>query len=216
MLVLTFSTGIIDALGYLGLDRVFTANMTGNVVILGMGLAGADDLPVVGPVIALVFFMAGAVVGGRALRRRTAEWTVGTTGLLIGVGIVLAVLGVVLVLWADPPEPALLVVTAVLALVMGMQAAAARGIAVKDVTTVVVTSTITGLSMDSRLAGGTGSLWARRILAVILILLGALVGALLLKVSIGLGLLVPAVISIVVGIIGHRLGREDQAEPDAS
>jgi uncharacterized membrane protein YoaK (UPF0700 family) len=35
MMVLTFTTGIIDAVGYLGLDRVFTANMTGNVVILG-------------------------------------------------------------------------------------------------------------------------------------------------------------------------------------
>jgi hypothetical protein len=38
MLALTFTTGIVDAVGYLGLDRVFTANMTGNVVILGMAL----------------------------------------------------------------------------------------------------------------------------------------------------------------------------------
>lgn len=34
MLALTFATGIIDAVGYLGLDRVFTGNMTGNVVVL--------------------------------------------------------------------------------------------------------------------------------------------------------------------------------------
>ncbi len=66
MLALTFSTGIVDAVGYLGLDRVFTGNMTGNVVILGMALVGGDDLPVVGPVIALVAFFVGAMIGGRA------------------------------------------------------------------------------------------------------------------------------------------------------
>ena len=49
MLALTFTTGIVDAVGYLGLDRVFTANMTGNVVILGMAVVGAEDLPVLGP-----------------------------------------------------------------------------------------------------------------------------------------------------------------------
>jgi uncharacterized membrane protein YoaK (UPF0700 family) len=35
LLVLTFTTGLIDALSYLGLGRVFTANMTAKVVLLG-------------------------------------------------------------------------------------------------------------------------------------------------------------------------------------
>ena len=60
MLALTFATGIIDAVGYLGLDRVFTGNMTGNVVVLGMALAGGNGLPVVGPLVALAGFVAGA------------------------------------------------------------------------------------------------------------------------------------------------------------
>jgi len=47
-IILTFVTGIVDAVGFLALDRVFTGNMTGNIVILGMGVAGADDLPVLG------------------------------------------------------------------------------------------------------------------------------------------------------------------------
>lgn len=54
MQTLTFATGITDAVGFLGLDRVFTGNMTGNVVILGMGLAGADELPVLGPALAVL------------------------------------------------------------------------------------------------------------------------------------------------------------------
>src|SRR5699024_1866725 len=57
LLLLTFSTGMVDAIGYLGFDKVFTGNMTGNVVILGMGLAGADGVPVLRPALALVFFM---------------------------------------------------------------------------------------------------------------------------------------------------------------
>lgn len=51
MLALTFSTSVVDAVGYLGLDQVFTGNMTGNVVILGMALTGAQQLPVVGPTV---------------------------------------------------------------------------------------------------------------------------------------------------------------------
>nr|WP_308655499.1 YoaK family protein [Zafaria cholistanensis] len=207
MLALTFSTGIIDAVGYLGLDRVFTANMTGNVVILGMGLAGADDLPVLGPVLALVAFMAGAVAGGRALRGRTGEWTRATTWLLAAVGAVVLALGLGLMVWHDPPEPALLSVTTLLGAVMGLQAAAARALGVKDVTTVVVTSTITGLSMDSRLAGGRGDLWGRRVLAVVLILAGAGVGAVLLNVHLGAGLVAAAAVCLVCAGIGHRHAR---------
>lgn len=203
MLTLTFSTGIIDAVGYLGLDRVFTANMTGNVVILGMGLAGADDLPVLGPVLALVGFMLGAVVAGRALGGRSGEWTAVSTALFGGVGAVVIAIGTGLILWDGPPREVLLGVTAALGLVMGAQAAAARAIAVKDVTTVVITSTITGLSMDSRLAGGTGALWPRRLLAVVLMLLGAASGALLLQLHLGAGLIVAGVLCAAVAITGN-------------
>src|SRR3954469_17785458 len=79
MLVLTFTTGAIDAVGYLGLDRVFTGNMTGNVVILGMALVGGSGLPVLGPLLALVGFMAGAALGGRVLKPAGPGWTHRTT-----------------------------------------------------------------------------------------------------------------------------------------
>ena len=72
MSALTFSTGVFDAIGYLGLDKVFTGNMTGNVVILFMGFGGATGIPVIGPLAALFTFMLGAVVAGRTLRNRVA------------------------------------------------------------------------------------------------------------------------------------------------
>ena len=39
--VLTFTTGPVDAVRFLGLGHVFTANMTGNIVFLGFGIAGS-------------------------------------------------------------------------------------------------------------------------------------------------------------------------------
>ena len=69
MLRLTFVTGVVDAVGYLAVDRVSTGNMTGNVVILAMALGGADDLPVLGPLSALATFTVGALVAGLILRR---------------------------------------------------------------------------------------------------------------------------------------------------
>src|SRR4051812_5507370 len=92
MLCLTFVTGIVDAVGYLGLDRVFTGNMTGNVVILGMGLIGADDLPVLGPSLALVGFLIGAAVAGRVLWRSPGVWNTRMTALFAVVSVVLAAL----------------------------------------------------------------------------------------------------------------------------
>src|SRR5258707_6759506 len=64
LIALTFTTGLVDAVSYLGLGRVFTANMTGNVVLLGFGIAGSGGLPVLAPIISLAAFLIGAVVGG--------------------------------------------------------------------------------------------------------------------------------------------------------
>src|SRR5256885_7491834 len=69
LLALTFTTGLVDAVSYLGLGRVFTANMTGNVVLLEFGIAGAAGLPVVAPVVSLVFFLVGAGIGGLLVKR---------------------------------------------------------------------------------------------------------------------------------------------------
>src|SRR2546428_7484271 len=71
LLLLTVTTGLIDAVSVLGLGRVFTANMTGNVVFLGFALARVPGFSLVRSLAALAAFLAGAVIGGRlALRPR--------------------------------------------------------------------------------------------------------------------------------------------------
>ncbi|WP_285241386.1 YoaK family protein [Pseudarthrobacter sp. MEB009] len=217
MLVLTFSTGVIDAVGYLGLDRVFTGNMTGNVVILGMALMGGDDLPILGPIVALVGFMLGALLAGRTLRPSTTGWNHRTTGLLLAVGVVMLAVAVVFLVGGTPRhgEPLIVATTGILAVAMGVQAATARHLNVKDVPTVVVTSTITGLAADSRFGAGTHPFWGRRLMAVVLILAGAAAGAGLLQLHIGLGVLATSVLTVGVAVVGGILGRGPRPAPKA-
>jgi uncharacterized membrane protein YoaK (UPF0700 family) len=207
MLALTFSTGVVDAVGYLGLDRVFTGNMTGNVVILGMALTGADGLPIAGPVIALVLFLLGAALAGRIVRDLNAGWSTRTTALFGFVTVLLVGSAILLLALTDPGETVKLIVTGALGLAMGTQAGAARHIGVKDVTTVVVTSTLVGLAFDSRFGARTSKHpWIRRAGAIALIGVGAGVGALLLRVHVGAGILMAALITFLVTVLGH-LGR---------
>lgn len=202
MMALTFSTGIIDAVGYLGLDRVFTGNMTGNVVVLGMAVTGADDLPVLGPALALLFFLVGAAVGGRVLRGASVPWSRRTNVLFGSVAVLVLAVGVLVM--ATDSHAAAVTATTLLATAMGVQAATARFIAVKDVTTVVVTSVLTGLAADSRLGTGSGSGagTTRRIVVVAVLLAGAAVGAALLQWHLAAGVLLAGVIIAAVTVAG--------------
>ena len=210
MLVLTFSTGVIDAVGYLGLDRVFTGNMTGNVVLLGMAFAGGSDLPVLRPALALVFFMVGAAIAGRLLRRAPEGWSGRTTTALAAVAGVMVALAVFTAL-VDVADDETLgsITTSALGLVMGIQAATAKRLKVAEITTVVVTSTITGLASDSRIAGGKSPFWARRAAAIALILAGAVAGAAALKIDLWAGIALSAVLTCAVTIIGQMRSRRD-------
>ena len=214
MLALTFSTGVVDAVGYLGLDKVFAGNMTGNVVVLGMAAAGAENLPLAGPAIALAGFLSGALAGGRVLRPvASGHWSRRIGAVFGTVGLILAVLAVVLFIVGPAlPTATLLVVVLLLAVAMGAQAAAARHLAVKDITTVVVTSLITGLAADAAVTG-TRQPWPRRVSALALISLGAMVGALTLRLHAGLGLGLSAVLTLLVAAIGTATWSARQDPP---
>ena len=184
LLLLTFSTGLVDAVSYLGLGRVFTANMTGNIVLLGFGIAGSGGLPVVAPLVSLAAFLGGSAAGGVLAVRtgdRRAEHV--ARALWIEFGLVLATAIVAALLDVRPSTVSGDVVIALLALAMGVRNATVRRLAVPDLTTTVLTMTLTGLAADSRVAGGSGEGSARRVAAVVAMLLGAVAGALLLRIS---------------------------------
>jgi uncharacterized membrane protein YoaK (UPF0700 family) len=188
LLALTFATGLVDAVSYLGLGRVFTANMTGNVVLLGFGLAGGTGLPVLAPIVSLAAFLVGAGCGGRLGPRLAAALT-------IEVGVLAAATIAALAIRVRAGEASGDLLIALLAFGMGVRNATVRKLGVPDLTTTVLTMTLTGLAADSPLAGGSGAGTTRRVAAAGAMLVGALVGALLLQGSVALALGATTVVS---------------------
>jgi uncharacterized membrane protein YoaK (UPF0700 family) len=180
LVTLTFVTGVVDATSYLRLGHVFVANMTGNVVFLGFALAGAHGMSAAASLIALAAFLAGALAGGRI----GAHYSDHRGRVLRGAGAAQAALmTIALLLAALAPAPldraARYGLIAVLAVARGIQNAAAQRLAVPDLTTTVLTRTLTGLATDATVAGGPGSRIGRRAIAISAMLTGALCGALL-------------------------------------
>jgi uncharacterized membrane protein YoaK (UPF0700 family) len=209
---LTFTTGFVDGVSYLGLGHVFAANMTGNVVLLGFGIAGGYGLPVLSPIVAAVAFLIGSAAGG-ALARRTGDRHTRhiAAALLSEVGL-LVVTGVVAILTHPKGGRAAGdIVIGLLAFAMGVRNATVRKLAVPDLTTTVLTMTLTGLAADSRLAGGDGKGSLRRIAAVVAMLTGALAGALLLKISITIPLFAAAALTLVTELFYIPAARAEAA-----
>ena len=211
LLALTFTTGLIDAASYLGLGHVFTANMTGNVVLLGFGIAGAAGLPVVSPLVSLAAFLLGAVAGGRLAARVADRHHLHLrAALLIEFTLTATAAVIAAVTDVHPNELSGDAIVALLAFAMGVRNAAVRRIAVPDLTTTVLTLTLTGLAADSRLAGGAGKGTGRRVSAAGAMLVGAVAGALMLKTSIALPLSCAAVIALVAGTSYAQVARREQ------
>ncbi len=178
LLGLTVVTGVVDAVSILALGRVFVANMTGNVVFIGFAIAGAPGFSLAASLFGLGGFLVGAGGGGRLVARlgqsRPRVFAVAVTMELF-----LLVLATIVVA-AAPGSSAGGRDTAValLAVAMGIQNAVARHLAVPDLTTTVLTMTLTGIASDLR-HGGRGTALTRRLLAVSSMFAGAVLGAVL-------------------------------------
>jgi uncharacterized membrane protein YoaK (UPF0700 family) len=177
LLILTVVTGLVDAVSILALGRVFVANMTGNVAFVGFALAGAPGFSLSASLFALAGFLVGAVMGGQIISRSADRGlmlsrSVAAEVVLMAVAAVISQIGTVP--YGTATKDAVAAVTAV---AMGVQNAMARRLAVPDMTTTVLTMTLTGLASDVR-TGNTSAV-VRRLLAVSAMLIGAVAGALL-------------------------------------
>ena len=174
---LTVVTGLVDAFSYLSLGHVFVANMTGNVVFVGFSLAGVGGTSLLASVAAALAFAVGAAAGGRWARSRPLH-----RGRLLAVAattqaaLVITAATVVLVGGADGRTQQLVLIV-LLAAAMGGQNAVARRIGVPDLTTTVLTLTVTGLVADATSA----AVRIRRTVPVAAMLAGALAGGVMLR-----------------------------------
>jgi uncharacterized membrane protein YoaK (UPF0700 family) len=194
LVILTATTGLIDAVSYLGLGHVFSANMTGNVVLLGFGVAGTGGLPVVSPLLAGIAFLAGAGAGGRLASRVARPLRV---ALAIEIALIALACALAAAIDVQPDRASGDTIVGLLAVAMGVRNATVRKLGVPDLTTTVLTMTLTGLAADSPAAGGTGTGSVRRAVAVSAMFAGAVAGALLVRSSLVLPLLAAAALGLV-------------------
>ena len=218
LIAMTLVTGLVDAFSFLVLGHVFVANMTGNVVFLAFALAGASGFSILASLVALGSFVLGSFGGGLLglrlgqHRGRLLSVAAAIQTIILGVSAVLATL-------STNPVPAGYSYGLIIALgiAMGLQNATARKLAVPDLTTTVLTLTIVGIAADSRIVGGSGSRAGRRLISVVAMFVGALVGSLLiLHVSIVYPLLIALIVMAIVAVTVRVLSSTDPAWVRAS
>ncbi len=181
LLLLSVTTGLVDAISVLGLGKVFTANMTGNIVFLGFAVAGAPGFEPAPYLVAIAAFLAGALIAGRTGKahagRPLRRWLM--VAALIEAALLWIAACVAIGFDIATPDGRLLAIVALTAVTMGFRNATIRQLKVPDLTTTVLTMTLTGLAADSSMAGGANPNWQRRIGGVVAIFAGAVLGAVL-------------------------------------
>lgn len=209
LLALTVVTGLVDAVSILSLGRVFVANMTGNVVFIGFAAAGAPGFSLSASLSALAGFLIGAYAGGRIVTRLRSN-----RGRLLFGGsvfeVVFVAIGLVIVAAVPTSHAAAAAGTAmVVAAALGAQNAVVRALGVPDLTTTVLTMTLTGLAADVR--HGFTAVSLRRVLAVLTMFGGAVIGALLvLRIAPSAGLGVATAVLVVVALFAWAVSRGEQ------
>lgn len=181
LLLLSVTTGLVDAISVLGLGKVFTANMTGNVVFLGFAASGAPGFKIAPYVFAIASFMVGALAGGRVGKHHAGSplrrWLLIAASIEAVLLWIAAGVAIGFDVASQTPDTSVYIIIALTGVAMGFRNATIRQLKVPDLTTTVLTLTITGLAADSSIAGGANPNWVRRIGSVAAIFLGAAIGA---------------------------------------
>jgi len=209
LLALTFVAGSVDALSYLGLGRVFTANMTGNAVLLGLAIGQTQQLQVAHTAAAIAGFVLGVLTGARVVGP-VRERVVWSRQITLALSLECAVLLVFAIGWwlIGPGSHGAGLIGLILlsGLAMGIQSAVARRLAVPGVATTYITGTITALVAElTAVSGAAGD--RRRMSAVIgAMIVGAVTGGLAQAYVRPAAALVPVVVvaAVLVAICGIR------------
>jgi uncharacterized membrane protein YoaK (UPF0700 family) len=173
LLVLTWAAGAIDAVGYLALGQVFTANMTGNTVLLGLHVGREQGAAALRALVALLAFGAGLAIGALIVERIRGKgpWPPVVTWALALEAVMLVAFAAGLFL-AGPARPTMATqaLIALSAVAMGVQSAAVRRLNVPGIATTYVTGTlttaVTSLVAGSRAATASSPAAPERVLGV--------------------------------------------------
>ncbi|MFF5206270.1 YoaK family protein [Streptosporangium sp. NPDC000396] len=180
--LLTLAAGAMDAVAFLGLGGVFTANMTGNLVL--SALVGREDWEThaLSSGLSCVGFCAGLLIGFKVPGhgRGDERWPSAATRLLCAdLALQIAFLAGWVLCDAEPGPASMLMLIGVASCAMGLQSAAARRVDLAGITTTFVTGTLT--SLFETLASGRFTDTGHRAAVVAALVLGALCASLLLR-----------------------------------
>jgi len=218
LLLLTFVTGIVDSVSVLALGRVFTANMTGNIVVIGFAMAGIPEFSLPRSITALAGFLAGAVVGGRLgslMSQKSRERWVRVAVFCEAILLLLAGLASEgFEIAQATPSMRIYSIIVLTAIAMGLRNATVRRLAVPDLTTTVLTLTVTGIAADSSLAGGNNPRVGYRLASIFLMVLGAASGAQLLRFGPAAPLLLSGMLVLVsVALLSSETQKDTSLKP---
>jgi uncharacterized membrane protein YoaK (UPF0700 family) len=219
LLTLSCAAGCVDAVSYLQLGNVFTANMTGHAVLLGIAVVEGKTLTTLYALLAIVGFVGGAAWGGwiTTYSARDGRWSWPVTRVLVHESVVLVALALI---WAAiAARSAALVPCAISAsaFAMGLQSAAMRSLNISGVATTYITGTLTSLACmvverirKRKNADPAGSPPATTLLGAVWItyVLGAVLGATAAMHAPRLGFIIPAaLVTLVTALAAWRFGR---------
>lgn len=192
LLGMTAVTGIVDAVSLLALGHVFTANMTGNLILLALASTGVPETSLPCSLGSLSAFLVGAALGGRMMGAPSADTQLraATSAFRVEIaflgGAALAAIGY------NAAAPfhfyRLYGMIALTAIAMGIRNAVVRRLSVPDLTTTVLTMTVTGLASDSPLGHGDNPRWQRRTASIAAMFAGAALGAVVVRHSVFIAL----------------------------
>lgn len=206
VLALALAAACVDALSYMGLNEVLTANMTGNTVLLGLAMARQDAEAAARSGLALAAFACGAATVALLPRRpsRRRPWPRSVTAALGAEVVLLAGLAGV---WlasgggsgGDRDVWAYLLI-ALAATAMGAQSAAVTRLGLRGVATTYVTGTVTSLATDV-VTRERGSGRRLRLGVLGMYILGAVIGGAAFLRHGAFAALIPAlVVAVVAGV----------------
>lgn len=178
LVVLTFTAGVFDAVSFLALDQVFVAIITGNLALLGFAIAGAPELSIDGPAVALVAFFVGAALISRIDHSGDSRMSL----LLRTIGLETAMIALALAAsigYEAGDNPRRLLIIALLAGAMGGRNETVRLIGVKELRTTVQTLTLATLASDVVARRAHGPATRRRLVGLVALVAGAITGGLL-------------------------------------
>ena len=150
LLLLASVAGTIDVMSYYRLGHVFTANMTGNTILLGLSIGQGKLASSLHSLAALAGFITGAFIGAFIVENTKKGWSYLITLSVLVETVIIFILALIWFEEIQPPgEPILYVSIILSAIAMGMQSATVRHLNIPGVVTTFITGTITSIGMSA-------------------------------------------------------------------